>query len=729
MDISLDTRVQERKEIIASLHKAADSREAYEYTRKDVSEKGRDYHRSLVDKSRFFSVLGFSSVMHRGEVYKPQRIDNLIQISSAQVLNAEKEESYQHKMSTQEEAARRRGEYKDYKLDQKDAANMSLSLYRNAKADPTEAPAVNDLNGTEFIQKPDETKGEIADRMCGLLLSRDRLKEKIAGMENVPKVRATDQRYIDNLKLLLERTEDAVNTWYLANGVSLSGEKVTDKMIKNAKAHLPLALEKYKYQNDNFDAIYGEDIIQLLSTQKGYKDDKADNDRVNEQDSKANHRITGIQLSKLDDVDRLQKIITDHPDEYKKNKSKINKAFAFYAERLRKISSESERIILSLNEVRRHLRTFQPEETNRLENAINKRKEALLLETFTLEYQAESAAAYIRYLIDGEKTDPWHAEFIEKEFGEKHCGIDKDALISKSFPEYIEVDREFEARKKELTAFHKRERDPQKKAWYKRALERFKNPRNTVFKAMALANADEDAMSRDLLQETLTGEATYGVSDLKGFKSIVPALSPVVLGVFMTPQELRGYGNDLSIVRTGQDLTRTDVDQADQLASFRYLYSSIKDEIPVLERYKALHPEMLAERTYVNSIHDWSLLPKFYMKASAMNRIMDILVNSPIFDKLDQTAQEDVIANYAKIQSMAGASDVLLDRASHACDKTAAEYLKLHESEPGKELRASNVSKLFISNYQSLMQRYFGNRGRRFEKIGRAEQDVYQSAD
>ena len=727
MDISLETKEErQRREIISSLHKAADSREIKGLSLQDRAVQGREYESSLSDKIRFFKVLGFDKLRHRGESYKLSSVQGMSTTAAEQALDAEKEESYQHKTSTQEKAARRRGEYKDYKLDQKTAANLSLSLYKNAKMDPAEAPAVRELNGREFLQRPDETSGDVADRMCGLLLSRDALKKKIDDMSAKADLPFSDKLYVDQLKVLLERTEDAVNTWYLANGVSLNGEKVTEKMMKAAAEHLPLALEKYKFQNDNLERLHGEAIIELLEKQTSYKNEKKLNDDAAAADDKANDRISGISDIKRDQVDALQKLIADHPEAYKKNKSNINKAFSLFAERLRMIAHESERLIISQNLSLRA--SISGDARTRLDDALAKKKESMVLSLSVMEYQAESAEAYIRYLITGEKTDPWHAAFIEKTFGEKGCNVDKDAPIPKTVPEYVEAEKRFEERKKELTRLSKSETDPVKKAWYKRALGRYRTKiDDTSFKAWILSETTDNAFAIDLLQEKLTGEDTYQSSENSDFARLVKAMTPIGQPPVITEEELFEYGDQLSIVKTGVDLKKEQADESAQAAAFLNLCGMCDDEVKALEKYMADNPEMLKDRTSLDSIHNWHKLPEFMDKALALTHIIQTLVESPVFDRISQKDQKDVLLVYAKIDAMRTAADVLLDRVSHARFFTATEYLRIHPAPV--VIEEASYPRLLTESKRRFKRMYQGDRGRAFKRIGRGNEIVYRSAD
>ena len=458
--------------IISSLHKAADKKGPLKLSPKDIISQARDYVRDLMAAEK-----AGVRVFHKNEDKDPAKIREMREDMESSLYTREKEESYSLGASKQVSAAEKRGEFKGYKLSQRGEGSPNLAVVRyNAMFnDPDQKglPPVRPIRGDEFVQRSGETDMDQAERICELLRSLDQMDDEIletgesvrrkteeigtyekailsyearmdsltdkekTKLKNTYKLvdamkvkRDLEKSYLEQREKLRDLAEEALNAWFEANGVQLSYDtnmagKFTGLSLKNAssgtvkkaKGKLQLALEKYRFYAENLSRHYGEEVVKSISKSMAYKTDREADEISRRADDEKNDRISGIPFMMQTDVDNIQTLIVSHPAEYKAHKKEIDSAFAFLVQCYRKMDEESYPLVNGQNF------TNKPEYQNMSATLTSSLGSGLLhllghqdLLLGMLSYQGESACAYIKYLISGERTDPLHAGFIEKKW-------------------------------------------------------------------------------------------------------------------------------------------------------------------------------------------------------------------------------------------------------------------------------------------------------------------------
>ena len=321
------------------------------------------------------------------------------------ILEREKEESYKKKKKAdREKAAIDRGEYSRYITDDdpKKLAEPALKMYlEELKA--RKKKKIPAITGEEFDQKEHMKVAIHIQNIFYVMRHRDELKGQIEELLVRKSKDVMDEVYMEQLKILYDVENEALDTWFLANkgrqvglGYAKDSEKsVTDKEAKQARAHLPYAIERYKFMVDHFDRLLVEKLEARMekSRAKEKKEDK-DSEEVTEK------------------IDEIRQYIQEHPVEYRKNKKKIDQVLTYYVERIRKLDeydSRFSRLQTGIDAYR-----GRDEYSEKLGFGLARMKRQSEISTKILEFQASSALSLIKYLTGGEVADPLYEKHIRE---------------------------------------------------------------------------------------------------------------------------------------------------------------------------------------------------------------------------------------------------------------------------------------------------------------------------
>lgn len=664
------TQQKEKQQIAGTLSKMADKLGSLKMSPEKLVGESRQYEKNISRATRFMSILGIKKLFHSGarvnSVYLNQRLEK----QNEWRTDAEKEQSYQLKASKQEEAAKRRGEYSgDFYSRRYNEIKEALDEYnadKSAQAQSTAAAtAVQDPgsnlfysgDGEEFHYLLLKSKDEVVVDLRDCMKGRDGLKEKIAYLEKDDSQAA--KIYVRHLRNLLACTEDALNTFYHANGLSLDNGQVTDKMKQKAKEHLPLALEKYRFYAKNYDRLFGEELIREAKKSKEWEQERK--------------RI----FEGVPEDDSLKTFIADHPEKYHANKKQIDQAFARYTQCMRKIREMSVDIQTGTN----LFANIQGSLASISRHGLAVVDEHNAYMTNVLEYQAESAEAYIKYLLTGEKVDVMHGEYIEKTWGVKVSEQDTSAPLEKTLEEYKEVDRKHKARIQSLESAITTETDPVRLKVLRDALKKLKDqkmgsePKSCIERGHDLSLTDEHAVEAVCLREKVFGDRRYEAF-LKepAIEGMVNALSPVDGAPQITEEDLRLYGNSMAIVISGKDMDGNKVEKKGIVSAYVRLLGVYLDQAEEVMKYARDNPEVVAERHSYNAMRNWSKIPRFSNKAIDIAAGLQNLIRSPVFSEFPSEDQKQLVETYEEIYAMGRASDALLSTISRRSLSSAEEY-------------------------------------------------------
>ena len=660
------TAEQQKQVIITGLHKAAEKAGVYNPSLDDKRMESLAYENDMRSAQEKLSFMGVHALDHIYGVQSAETIRGFL-LPDQELLrkDAEKEESYTHKKSKQEKAAIRRGEYADYRLGEKNAVLGALDKYREYQEHPEQALNVSAPVGNEFMQKPDETEEEVSRRMCNIMLSRDKLRRDIADYENKTTPSVVEYIQIKHVRELLDCTEDAIRTWQRANGVDEDGGELPEKEIRRAKHHLPLALEKFRFESANNQKKLGQDLIDFMKEHEQWHTVEKNITENDEQIDQQFQRVHGIQDTDVEDMDSIQRFITSHPDEYAAHKEEVDKAFALMSSRLRRIHDDSHDIRVTQNFIIRMIPDSDPN-LNLYKTSVSAVFDGKNYTARVMKYQAESAAAYIKFLLGGRKTDPLHAEFIRRTWG-----VDAEGGIEASLDELKYENDRFATRLREL-----READPPDIDVI-RKMERTLN--NAIAHRDVYCEVTHTGMARKALQNTFSSR--YGAGN--GFRDIVRSLTPMGTMPDMTPEYLKRQGNNLNIVKSGKTLDGEDMqqDEAAQLGAMRELMPSYFKQVELMQEHLEKTP-LLKQRDMTNLLTDGKELPEFYKKAQGIRDALQIMFKSPVFEKLMPWEQEKLKQYFISSAAMTQASSKLFAQQKAYCGKTYKEY---HEAPPAQE--------------------------------------------
>ncbi len=399
------------------LEKAAKGKKAVKLSPEDIVSQGRQYYEAMTEAIK----KKLPSVRHMHTNMSADTLTNSATFIGTLLGDVEKQASYSKKKPKQQEAAAAgRGEYADYTVT-RELKNVALGAGTEYGRIRRQSLSVEiNVTGDEFLMSEEfrknpgnkEAKEAFSTAIRDVMIFRDKTEAMISQISAHKKRSLSDIVYSTQLQELLTVVNDALETWFTACGKRVRKKKpadkdgsdarkdITDKMMEDAVRHLPLALEKYRFYVSNFDRLFGERLraeterVSGTGKAKGQKDVKADKDMT-----------------------ALMDFIGQHPAEYRKNKKVIDEVFAFYSQ-----------LSLKDDEELSGLRTFIEKSGSLVGAEVNadmlhKVTDTLInqsaLQSSILTYQMESAAAYIKFLLTGERTDSMHASFVEKRWKAK----------------------------------------------------------------------------------------------------------------------------------------------------------------------------------------------------------------------------------------------------------------------------------------------------------------------
>lgn len=669
------TLQQRKQQIVGGLQKTAEKKGALKISSQQLVNDSRQFETGMSRTSRFMSVLGIGKLFHRKKEVSSSALVSQVPEQRQMRTDAEKELSYQKKTSKQEEAARKRGEFTGNLFTrQQGAAQDALNMY-NSDDDDEEMDEFEEADGTEFsaMKSQDYDREEGADNIHRIMVTRDKLKADIERLQ-ADKNKATEA-YVEQLKEKLACTEDALNTFYQANGLSLDGKTVSDREAAKAREHLPLALEKYEYMYRNHERLFGQSMMKTISKIPEWSAEKNQARQDDAAYSQQNNRITGIPADYEDVYDRVQDIISSHPFEYMANKKQIDQAFVRFTQCLKKIDEMNVD-----NSIATRLMGGVPGEVAEAARqgiaAIGHRNEAV---KNLLAYQAESSQALIEYLLEGKQVDVLHGQFIEKTWGVKTYDRDPAAPLNETIDEFKTVKTEYTDRVKAIERALSSEQDPVKLKVLRKASERLTGVKDMgcAHMADALSYANEDAVEAAILKEKVFGKPEYApFKKVLGIKLLAETMTPINGKPAFDEAGLLSYAHQMAVVRTGSDMDGNDATAEERSQAFRSTLGLYMDQAEELERYIQDNPAMFANRNAYSAMRDWSGLPRFEKKAFGVAKGMEVLIESPLFTELNEADMKDLVDLYNRMHRVAMCSGELLAGIAQYENDSAEEYAR-----------------------------------------------------
>ena len=395
------------------LEKAAKGKKAVKLSPEDIVSQGRQYYEAITEiQKKNLTVRHMRVNMTEGMVQRSAELYGRL------LSDADKQLSYTQRQSKQQDAVVKRGEYADYRVTRELKAVAQGARTEYGKIRKKSLSVETNVTGNEFLMSDEfrknpgkEAKEAFATAIRDVMIFRDKTEAQISEISGQKVVNLTDRVYSDQLKELLAAVNDALETWFTACGTRVrkknptdkdvedANKPVSDKSMKNAIKHLPLALEKYRFYVTNMDRLFGERL-------------RAE---VEKKDGKGKVQAQTAQENK--DRIALMDLIGTHPEAYRKNKREIDSAFAFYSQLSLK-EEEDASGLRSFIEKSKSL-AGKAVKAKMLEGVMDILTEQSVLQSSILTYQMESAVAYIKFLLTGERTDSMHASFVEKRWKAK----------------------------------------------------------------------------------------------------------------------------------------------------------------------------------------------------------------------------------------------------------------------------------------------------------------------
>ena len=443
---------------------------------------------------------------------------------------------------------------------------------------------------------------------------------------------------------------------------------------EGSQKHLPLALEKYNYMVRNVDKLIARDFLKSKTVREhpDYRKvakEFADEDKKN---ATRRHVPAGLGPDGGGQTDQLQKAIMANPQAYQAKKDKIDRLYAYFVQRMRKANELGAEATLpqfdmKIMDATRYFTEFK----NGLDNIAN--DSVYMINTLKLE--AESARDYILYLLTGQQADVIHASFIERTWGEHVLGQrpnNPNEILAYNSVYASDIQAQYNVRLHELTDRMHALPSTAPLEEQETLLEAVREMQNNAYKApiirrSVLARMDDRSLNIRILQHRMMRTADVLPLEQRGaFKH--PAfhhLSEAAVSFDQDPNvelaELVTAAKDLSVVMTGRQVADDKKEEliTEQTAAARRLIQLFLPRVADLETFMNAHPEMLKQRNSIDLFENSEHLSAFVNRAEALHDVLDIVFDSPAFEKL-QTAEQDAFkAAYCKLEAMAATSGVL----------------------------------------------------------------------
>ncbi len=320
------------------------------------------------------------------------------------------------KKSDQEADALERsgGEY--YPIE-KQAAGEVLETMRDTAAMSAPVAAFESLTGHEFDVK--DGVGIDKDEIVNLCRYYDKYSK--VGLSDIPSKREYQERKLETLR-------DVIDTWFAASGVTRMGKQVSKLDVKEAKKHLPLAIEQYRRFNEDPLFSEGQIACEHLAKQKAAKDRLAEqDDKMRQAGEAAVGKKLALTHADADQLKRMKDMVDSgstrsHMVRYHSNKELIDRIFLEAAGALQTLSRyEKEKIALTGAAFQGSEFEGEDDDSETLAERMERKKavDHYLAKRDEAEQRAarmlaDAAEAAIEYLLTGKAADVAHGSFIEK---------------------------------------------------------------------------------------------------------------------------------------------------------------------------------------------------------------------------------------------------------------------------------------------------------------------------
>ncbi len=647
--IKEDHRELLKDKTIADLNKQAEKQKRMDFSLDGVLQNSEYLFNAYETGAENMQILGIDTVKLRDvELDVTHLRDHKLVAAKQQVLSLQKAASYQKKKSDQEKAAIARGEYSDYKTDKAEAATLALQKYEEDKT-------AKSLDGKEFLERPEgDSMEQISERVANVIRAADWLKNKVKDMKS------KNPKGIDAVQLKVEEdrlevVNDAIKTFYAANGVSMTGKKVSAKDIEKAKLHLPLALEKYNFyiNQKNYDYLVGkgqEEFIKKSAYGKNYM-------KKYENDNKKEGELGGLDQGEKQAIVEIQKLIHDKPEIYAQHKESIDKV---YGELLQTYKAIGERMITGqmvagyiYDEIKGGAQARLPYQQFRQAVSDSYGDQEFDL----LNIKVEGDLAYLKYLLTGKEPNAVLAPYLKEKYNVD--GISRQDKTTR----YTETKQLFDERIAELER-PKEGLSPEEAIEREKAAKKLKTD-PTILKSVAsmeqamVEYSDSGIKLRAIQASAKSGldgaalsKKRYLMETGRGYRDIARTLTPLGQESTVTKEQVDAHAKILFVsVKTGVRTLKEDeaIKAKDLHNAFTGYITDLSAGIADLHNYMTEHPGFLGGLKFEDVMKDTSALCAFYKKAQGLRDALELLSSKVVAD----TLSDDELKNLAELRAEA----------------------------------------------------------------------------
>ncbi len=321
--------------------------------------------------------------------------------------------SHSGKESDQEKAANARKTFGDFQYNTDTAKNiMTAYLEKKEAYENDKMTAKEEIDyekykptGKELLLMPgNNMQGGPTDDIVNLMMKRDILKKELKEKLKHPTIHDESKRKFQSR--LLEYMEDAINTFFKANGVSYGkdgkAKNLSAKERDAARQHLALAMEKYEIAARNFDTDVANDMMPKIEKTSTFKlvMEQEDAD-VLQKSTEAENKLLSLLSKNADKVGNKSKDVKKvYADFEKINSQKIR-----LEAKVKRIDSTDIKSIVA-----------GPLDEDEYFAAIETKKVEYQTQVRSLEMAANACKAYIEYVTTGKAMSMVDAAYLEKEY-------------------------------------------------------------------------------------------------------------------------------------------------------------------------------------------------------------------------------------------------------------------------------------------------------------------------
>ena len=570
--------------------------------------------------------------------------------------------------------------------------------------------------GTEFIeQTSDQTLNadQQTEAIANLMLKRDALAERVKAP--VPKIPSEQAEHVYNQRLL-EKINDAVQTWLRVGGVNEQGKRVSGRDKTSAARHLPLAIENYEFYVKNREYEIGSIVMQYMEKHEQYQETYKE---IRDRDIGSTKSLTGLDqpIANIykDDILNLKEMIAVGGEQYEKNKKLIQKVYEEYIQHSIAFAKRN----LKVTAMKTLLNNGGDWEAF---HYVSEWWDKSDFESRQHELVMDAAMAYVKYLLKGKQPDPTLAVYIEQHWHADTLNGQLDASAKDLYADQqgyadriherireVQANEQLSERTKDRIVFQLENALHNPQNMQSEQLLKYSPLELTLSdfvkeKCQVTENDPDGGGYRDVARVLMPVDATELAVDEEQVKKIKAGLYRFATGKYLGDQKDEA-GN---VIEGKRD--RMPCSAEERMSELPLIVEQLSQAKQDMEAYVNNHAEEFQQQSLQRVFQGIDVINGAHAKAQSMRDQCSRLVSSDLFFSLDQDLQSQITGIW---DFASGLTDFIRDRSSllHDVNEFASMRELLSDSSAEQTMRKLSATlNAYVQQSHSMHQNELGRR-------------------